>query len=342
MLFLLVNKIVRGRRQRLPTSRYYVFTIQNLTSPPWGNLPEGVQYLVCQHERGEKTGRDHLQGYLELTRSEDMRWCQNHICGEMSLQKRRGNQKQAIDYCTKTATRIDGPWHYGEPYKSLQGGRTDLHRMRDAIREGANYRQLIEEMPMTLARHHRFVSLCYTYTKPLKREVAVFLLYGRTRAGKSRWVNELYDPEDLYIIPLTQKSSWYDGYDGEENVLLDDFSGGLPRTQLLRLLDRYRLRVPNKGGFVWWRPIRIYITTNIHPRKWYKDWRDFEEHYDALSARIQAVYDFNLGATLEERLVDKDTFFESGRQLYHSSDEVDRRRSYGPYDIRSLYTPSLK
>ncbi len=303
-----IKPVVAPSGRRFST-RYYMFVICDRTTPPWATLPEGVTYLVCQHERGTHLGNDHLQGYVELNRSQEMGWCHRHLHPTMQMQRRYGTQAQAIAYCTKEDTRVAGPWAYGTPYA---GGTSTskAEQLRDLIYQGANMRDLIQEMPTTLSRHLGFARLCLTYRKPLaSRDVVVFLLYGKTRTGKSRFVFEQYTPDDLYVIPFLERKSWFDGYDGEPNVLLDDFSGGMPRTQLLRLLDRYRFRVPCKGGFCWWSPIRIYITTNIHPRKWYRDWQDFEEHYDALEARMTAVYDFNAGETMEDRLTDTITFF---------------------------------
>lgn len=298
-----------------------------------------MAYLVCQHERGGNTHRDHLQGYIELTRSQEMTWVHLNVHPQLALQKRRGTQVQAIDYCTKEDTRINGPWHLGVPVKaSGQGARGDIIALRDLIREGANYRELIEEMPATVARYARFVKLVFTYTKPpaIRLDLEVVLLYGSTGRGKTRWVFEHYDHEDLYEIPLSQKSSWFDGYDGESTVLLDDFSGVMPRTQLLRLLDIYRLRVPTKGSFVWWRPIRILITTNVHPRKWYQDWKDFEEHYRALARRIHRIYDWNLGDSLETQEVTREEYFNySIGTSYHSASVDDRRKVLG-YERGSL------
>ncbi len=295
---------------RTPTSRYYMFLIHDLTTPPWATLPEGVGYLVCQHERGLLTQHDHLQGYVELTRAQRMSWCHNNLHSTMQLRRRYGTQAQAIAYCTKDATRIAGPWVLGTPFVRGAARISKVAQLRDLIYEGANMRDLIQQMPETLSRHLSFARLCFTYRKPQgTRDVAIFLLFGKTRSGKSRFVVDQYTADQLYIIPFLERKTWFDGYDGEPNVLIDDFSGGMPRTQLLRVLDRYRLRVPNKGGFLWWSPVRIYITTNIHPRQWYRDWTLYEEHYRALEARCNAVFDFNIDGTIEDKLVDTHEFF---------------------------------
>ncbi len=287
-----------------------------LETPPWDTLPEGVSFLAYQLEKSPSNGALHYQGYIELPVPKPMTWLHKNLHPGLQLKKRFGTQQQAIEYVTKDATRVEGPWEFGKP-RDAKGSRSDLVRIRDMIRNGATRRDLIEDMPGTYARYHRFVNLVFKYTKPAKRDpIAIFLCYGATGTGKSRWVDDLYDPDDLYIVPLTERKQWYDGYDSEPNVLLDDFSGKLPRDSLLRLLQHYRLRVPEKGGFVWWRPDRIYITTNLHPRQWYQDWTDFEEHYRALERRVTTVYDFTRGTTFESRLVDKATWFAWGKRYY--------------------------
>ncbi len=335
-LTLLTNKAaVDMQGTRSPTSRYYMFVICDVTTPPWTTLPEGVTYLVCQHERGSRLGNDHLQGYVELTRAQRMSWCHHNLYKTMQLRKRYGTQEQAIAYCTKLDTRIAGPWEMGIPYTRGEKAKSKVVELRDMIYEGANMRDLIQQMPATLSRHLAFAKLCFTYRKPTgTRDVAIFLLYGKTRTGKSRFVVEQYQEADLYIIPFLERKTWFDGYDGEANVLIDDFSGGMPRSQLLRVLDRYRLRVPNKGGFLWWWPTRIYITTNIHPRQWYRDWTLYEEHYRALEARCTAVYDFNIDGTIEDKLVDTHEFFSKAPAQWQLDPRLSiYRRPLGAYNI---------
>ena len=53
----------------------------------------------------------------------------------------------------------------------------------------------------------------------------------------------------------------------------------------LRLTDRYPMRVPIKGGFVDWVPVRIWITANYGPDILYN--RD-----PAVLRRIDEIYEF--------------------------------------------------
>ena len=75
-------------------------------------------------------------------------------------------------------------------------------------------------------------------------------------------------------------------------MLWEDFNGAqnkVPLVQLLRLLDRYPLQVRVKGGFVWWSPKRVIITTNTDPNKWY-EWGDRKLLKEALFRRLGPQY----------------------------------------------------
>lgn len=85
---------------------------------------------------------------------------------------------------------------------------------------------------------------------------------------------------------------WFDGYEGQENVLFDDFHGGVFKLPyLLKLLDRYPMRVPVKGGFVQWKPRRIFITSNIDPDLWFSNAN--REHVAALNRRFTETFYFS-------------------------------------------------
>lgn len=96
-------------------------------------------------------------------------------------------------------------------------------------------------------------------------------------------------------MPLSNGTMWHDGYDGHSHVLIDDFAGAashITLTNFLRLIDPWNpVQVPIKGGFVWWNPDVIYLTTNIWPREWYK-WENRVVQYRAIAERFHAVFDF--------------------------------------------------
>lgn len=107
---------------------------------------------------------------------------------------------------------------------------------------------------------------------------------GKTR---SVWENATTE-EDVFVYP---GGGWFDGFDNHPIVLFDDFGGSeFKISYLLKLLDRYPLRVPIKGGFVEWNPLEIYITSNLNPNVWYPN--AHAEHVAALFRRFTNIVKF--------------------------------------------------
>lgn len=115
---------------------------------------------------------------------------------------------------------------------------------------------------------------------------SVIVYWGRTGAGKTRAVfDNLHSTEDIYVHP---GGSWFDGYEGQPIVLFDDYAGSEFKLQyLLKLLDRYPMQVPVKGGFVSFVPREIYLTSNLDPADWYSN--AHREHVDAMFRRFTNV-----------------------------------------------------
>ena len=68
---------------------------------------------------------------------------------------------------------------------------------------------------------------------------------GPSGTGKSRFVAARW-PDAFWKAP---ESKWWDGYSGQETVVLDDFKDyAMPLVELQRLLDWYPLWVEVKGG----------------------------------------------------------------------------------------------
>lgn len=100
--------------------------------------------------------------------------------------------------------------------------------------------------------------------EPMERSVTVY--WGPTGSGKSRraWEEATFDayPKD----PMTK---FWDGYQGQENVVIDEYRGDISISHLLRWFDRYPVCVEAKHGGTVLKATRIWITSNLHPEEWY-------------------------------------------------------------------------
>lgn len=98
---------------------------------------------------------------------------------------------------------------------------------------------------------------------------------------------------------------WFEGYDGHEDVIFDDFRGDFCKLRvLLRLLDRYEYRVEVKGSSRQFLAKNIVITSCYSPTQVYKNNGD-GENINQLVRRITEIRRFGppTAADIEEKSI---------------------------------------
>ncbi len=123
--------------------------------------------------------------------------------------------------------------------------------------------------------------------------MVVFIYWGKTGTGKTRSVYDQAKELGESVFSLVQNDSgtpWFDGYAGEEVLLIDDFYGWCKVSFLLKLLDRYPLNVQVKGSMIPFISKKIIFTSNIHPEYWF-NWKN-DEIKNAFFRRITEIKEF--------------------------------------------------
>lgn len=236
-----------------------------------GNRLDDFRYLIYQQETCPTTGRQHWQGYAELKSQKSFKQLKEIFGEDAHLEPRQGTAQQAADYCRKDDTAVPGTrFEHGE--LSHMGRRNDLKECYDMIMKGKKDEEILAAHPGTFIRYSKGLTVARNTiaraSVPPFRRLSVYVLYGCTGVGKTRGCYER-DP-DLYSLPVPANNSlWFDGYSGESTLLLDDFTGWIKHSFLLRILDGYKLQLPIKGGFVHAAWTQVFITSNRHPREWY-------------------------------------------------------------------------
>ncbi len=211
----------------------------------------------------------------------------------------RGSPESNITYCSKEDTRTpitdvhldSGPWTHGEAQS--QGKRTDLLAVKESIDDGATNVTLWDDHFSAMVRYHRSFAV-YKRIKTSVRDwkMDILVWWGPTNCGKTYTAHELYG-ESLYCLPPAKKSGTYwDDYQGETTVLIDEMYGNrFAFSFLLQLCDRFKFTVPVHGGaghqFI---SKRIVFTSNAKPEKWYND----QFNYAAFQRRITTVTEMNI------------------------------------------------
>ncbi len=179
-----------------------------------------------------------------------------------------GTREQARDYCKKEETRVPDtqPIEYGT-WISGAGSRTDILKVKDMLDRGESFSDISDQYFGLFVRYSRgFRAYRELRIEPRHEKSEVYVLYGDPGTGKSQEALKKAGPQ-AYWKPT---GNWWDGYEGQEDVVLDDYHGGnLPFSTLVRLLDCYPLTLETKGGHVVFKAKRIWITSNAHPEDWY-------------------------------------------------------------------------
>lgn len=312
----------KRRKAKGPQRRFWCFTSNDTeTDQPFleaikgglGTLERHVRYIVFQKERAQ-TGKTHYQGYVEFKKSHRLNGVRDIIASNAHFEPRIGTAAEAIAYCKKDDTRIEGPWEAGEASKGA-GTRTDLGVFRDAIKDGGRRALLYEQYPGMMARYPKFYEGYRMTLQPEGwRKVTCILLIGDTGTGKTRYIYDNW--LGFWRLPMITTGLWFDTYDGHTHALIDDFAGAASKVSLvslLQILDGYFIKVPIKHGFTWWGPTHIAVTTNLEPRTWYQ-WKGREHQYMALARRFTNIMQF----TVEDGVI-----MYSSEEYFHADDIIE-------------------
>jgi len=273
---------------------FYGDALDDALEPYLGNE---LKYYCRGSEICPKTGTPHLQMYFIFKEKQSLRMLRKKFsewlgfpCTVAFIPADK-NVKACIEYCGKDG--VD--FVEGGQQPPGAGKRTDLDKVIAAVNGGANITDIALNHPSVFIKCGGGISKWMTQiAKPRDFKTEVFWVHGPTGTGKSRWVMENVDRDDLYLKSGSTK--WWCGYAGQKNVLWDDFrpSKEVPFEFLLRLLDRFPLQVEGKGTVMNFAPHRIFITTPKDPLQTFAHWEFLgQENMEQLTRRISRVVSFN-------------------------------------------------
>ena len=256
-------------------ARHWCFTLNHPTDDEYNYLcclPDTNEtghcnYIVVGREVGE-AGTPHLQGYLELDCQQLLGWLKSHISQRAHWEKRRGGRDAAREYCMK-----DGEWYEAGRWREEERGRRrDVEAMVEQASQGTSFYDAAQEECTTALFPQAYSKLLEGHAlanTPQWRVVTTIVKIGPTGCGKTR---SAYDnwPHCFLQDCSTGSEIWWDGYTGQQRLILDDFEGCIPFRYLLRLLDGYPIRLKVKGAFTYGTWSEVIITTNVPIISWYR------------------------------------------------------------------------
>jgi len=239
-------------------SRNWCFTLNNYSDQDIeAILGWDVKYVVYGKECGEE-GTPHLQGFV-IMKNENRMVSMKKLHATAHWEICKGSWEQNYEYCVKEA---DFTEHGEKPTSKRE--RADNEKARWTIAKNAAKEGRMDDIPDDI--WCRF----YRTWKEIKKDhmqkpddaddVCGLWIYGPPGTGKSRQARKDYP--GAY---LKGQNKWWDGYQDQDYVILDDFDTGSLGHHLKIWGDRYSFLAEVKGGTMHIRPKKIIITSNYSP-----------------------------------------------------------------------------
>lgn len=258
---------------------YWLLTIPADDYAPTNVRPKSVAWVKGQRERGAG-GYEHWQLIVAFRTKVRLVAVKKVFGPTAHCELSRSAAAEA--YVWKEDTRVEGTqFEVGE--RALK---RNCAKDWDAIRDAAKSGRLDSIPSDVLVRYYgniKKIASDHLAPTPMEREVACF--WGRTGTGKSR---RAWEEAGMDAYPKDPMSKFWDGYGGQRHVVMDEFRGGINIAHMLRWLDRYPCIVEVKGSSTVFKATKIWITSNLDPRRWYPE--ADQETVDALLRRLTITH----------------------------------------------------
>lgn len=245
-----------ARRQGI----FWLLTIPHYSFTPW--LPRGCSWIRGQLESGEG-GFLHWQ--LVVSFSKKVSLAQVKECFGPTCHAELSRSEAVDSYVWKDDTSVSNTRFELGAKPIRRNSVVDWESVWDLARSGS-----IESIPASIRvqSYRTLRSIAADYAKPVALERTVYVFWGATGTGKSKraWCESGFD-----AYPKDPRSKFWCGYRDHENVVIDEFRGGIDVGHMLRWLDRYPVIVEIKGGSVVLKATKFWITSNLDPRLWYPE-----------------------------------------------------------------------
>jgi hypothetical protein len=262
-------------------SRSWCFTLNNYTDQEYEYVKsiESV-YIIVGKEVGEG-GTPHLQGFIYFSNPKTLAFVKGKI-PRAHLEIAKGDVESNVTYCSKDGDIFESGVR---PISQKRKGELEIARFDDAKKAAIEGR--LDDIPSDIfVRYYRTL-------KEIKKDfmrkpddcedICGVWIYGISGAGKSRMARTEYPGSYFKLC-----NKWWDGYQGEGTVILDDIGPDhkFLGHHLKLWSDRYAFIAETKGGALLIRPTKFVVTSQYSIEQIFDD----VETCAALSRRFNVIH----------------------------------------------------
>lgn len=274
-LLSVLKKIYSTMSVRQEVAKNICLTVNNWTQADYDSIWNCALfgYVVIGKEVAPTTGTAHLQCYAQLLKRMRLTTVARQI-PRAHIEPAQAKAVDAANYCKK-GEQSKHEWRNFKEYGTHfglnadfaekgvlieQGARIDLREAINTLTQTRSIRRVAETHPEVFIRNHRGITAyaLITVDPYVHTNCRGIWIYGPPGTGKSHCVREQFPT--LFVKP---QNKWWDGYDAQECVLLDDLDTPVLGHYLKIWSDKYSCTGESKGGTVMLRHKVFVVTSNF-------------------------------------------------------------------------------
>lgn len=244
----------------------WCFTLNNPTADDHNALQklqdnEVYKYLVFGREVGEE-GTPHLQGYIYLKLKKSLSGVKK-LLSRAHWESQRGTFTKAIEYCKKDGDFFEsGVAPMDQETKGKRGAQYWEEQL--SLAKKGRISECDPQLQITHYRTLKAIAADHAVMPPPLADLEHEWYYGATGTGKSHKART--ENPDAY---LKMCNKWWDGYAGEDVVIIEDFdkNHAVLGHHLKIWADRYPFPAEVKGSKINIRPRKVIVTSNYSPQE---------------------------------------------------------------------------
>lgn len=214
-----------------------------------------MDFMTFQQERCPTSGRLHFQTYVIFKTRQRLSGVKRCMGSTVHAETAKCDVDVCVAYCSKVETRVAEPKSFGEKPATvvLVSILEDLKKRKIS--------EVLESNPKLWRSVKQMKDVQNLYSVPRNFMTMGVLLTGRTGTGKSKIMMLIsqFVGESCWV---NSDLRWFDPYQGERMIVIDEVRD-LKISMMLRLVDRYPLKLEVKGGFVEMTATMVMMSSNL-------------------------------------------------------------------------------
>ncbi len=305
-----------------PQSRKWMLTINN---PQVCELDrERIRQILslfhpsyyCMADEIATTGTYHTHIFLYSTSPIRFNTVKNRF-PTAHIEKALGSATQNRDYIQKggkweddekAETSVEGTFYeFGTLPSEGEEKDPKMYRLLQNVKEGMSTTDIIDDSPSFAFKSREIENLRNTYLheryKHEKRNIKVTYLFGASGTGKTSSIYAKHPMSEIYrIIEYNCRNGLrFDGYQGHDVLVFEEFNSQIPIETMLNLLDIYPLMLPARYNDRVACYTQVYITSNNSLWEQYKaEQQSRPTTWEAFLRRIHEVYAYHADGTVDK------------------------------------------